>query len=172
MKPIALFVALLVPMAGCGGGGEAAGGGAAAELRNAENQVVARARVSPTAEGARVQVESTGLRPGTYAVHVHTIGRCDGPDFTSAGGHWNPTGRQHGTENPQGSHLGDLPNLTVGADGSGSISQVIAGAQVAGGEPAMLDTDGAAVLVHASPDDNRSDPAGNAGARIACGVLS
>jgi Cu-Zn family superoxide dismutase len=108
---------------------------------------------------------------GTYAAHVHTTGACNPPDFTSAGPHWNPTGAQHGKDNPAGMHKGDLPNLIVGANGRGSLEFVIAATTLTGGPDALLDADGAALVVHAQADDYRSDPAGNAGARIACGVL-
>jgi Cu-Zn family superoxide dismutase len=98
---------------------------------------------------------------------VHAVGRCDPPGFESAGPHWNPTGREHGSQNPRGQHLGDLPNLLVGADGEGSFDLGIAGADLR----AMLDTDGAALVIHAGADDYRTDPSGNSGARIACGVF-
>ncbi len=142
-----------------------------AQLRDPGGRVLATSRVVRAEQGLNVLVTSSGLRPGTYAVHVHTTGRCDAPDFTSAGPHWNPTGRQHGPENPQGPHLGDLPNLIVGATGQGSIEYLIRGAQLSGSNTALLDADGAAVVVHAAADDLRTDPSGNSGARIACGVL-
>jgi Cu-Zn family superoxide dismutase len=95
------------------------------------------------------------------------VGRCDAPDFTSAGGHWNPTQKKHGTMNPQGPHQGDLPNLVIGSDGRGTIGAVIPGATLAG----LLDADGAAMVIHAGPDDLMTDPSGNSGGRIACGVF-
>ena len=111
------------------------------------------------------------MRAGTYGAHVHAVGRCDGPDFTTAGPHWNPTGQQHGKNNPQGMHKGDLPNLFVGADGRGVLEINLPAAWVAGGNAPLLDADGAAVVVHERADDYRTDPSGNSGARIACGVL-
>jgi Cu-Zn family superoxide dismutase len=120
-----------------------------------------------------VRVEAAGLAPGVYGVHLHAVGRCDPPGFASAGPHWNPTGRQHGRDNPAGAHLGDLPNLNVGADGRGAVAFEVRGASLLeGGANALLDADGAAVVVHAQADDYRTDPSGNSGARIACGVLS
>ena len=95
------------------------------------------------------------------------VGACDAPGFTTAGGHWNPTMRQHGSMNPNGQHEGDLPNLMIGSNGRGSLGAVIPGATIAG----LLDADGAALVVHAGPDDLMTDPAGNSGARIACGVF-
>lgn len=139
--------------------------------RDADGRILARATAAEIGDGIRVRVEAAGLAPGAYAAHVHGIGRCEAPGFTSAGPHWNPTSRQHGKDNPAGMHKGDLPNLTVGADGRGSFEFTIAAARISGGEGSLLDADGAAVMIHASPDDYRTDPTGNAGARIACGVL-
>jgi Cu-Zn family superoxide dismutase len=144
---------------------------ASTDLRDAGGSTVARATAEQVDDSVRVRVEAAGLAPGAYGVHVHAIGRCDAPGFTTAGAHWNPTGQQHGKDNPQGMHKGDLPNLLVGTDRRGSFEYTISGATVAGGESAMLDADGAAVVVHQSPDDYRTDPTGNSGARIACGVL-
>ena len=145
---------------------------AAAEIRDANGRVVARAQASQATGGVRVRIEAAGLAPGSYGAHVHAVGRCDPPAFDSAGGHWNPTQRQHGAQNPQGPHLGDLPNLAVGTDGEGRLEFTIAGASLSGGARALLDADGATVMIHANPDDYRTDPSGNSGTRIACGVLS
>lgn len=107
-------------------------------------------------------------QPGNYALHIHTTGKCDGPDFTTAGGHWNPTNKQHGAENPAGAHMGDLPNITLDAAGTGTLEY-----RITGGDPAvLLDTDGAAIMLHEKADDMTSDPAGNAGKRIGCGVIT
>ncbi|PSJ43011.1 superoxide dismutase family protein [Allosphingosinicella deserti] len=152
-------------------GESAAAPAASAELRNPSGAGVARASVEGAGDSLRVRVEAAGLSQGAYGVHVHTTGACDAPAFTTAGPHWNPTGRQHGKDNPQGTHKGDLPNLLVGADGSGSIEYVIAGASLSGGANPLLDEDGAAIVVHQSADDYRTDPSGNSGNRIACGVL-
>jgi Cu-Zn family superoxide dismutase len=142
-----------------------------ADLRDASGRTLASAVASETT-GVRVRVEAAGLAPGTYAVHVHAVGRCDPPDFQSAGPHWNPTTHQHGRLNPQGPHLGDLPNLSVGTDGGGAVEFTIADAALRSGNHPLLDGDGASVVVHANPDDYRTDPSGNSGARIACGVLN
>ncbi|HZF95760.1 MAG TPA: superoxide dismutase family protein [Allosphingosinicella sp.] len=142
-----------------------------ADIRDPSGRTVARASVSQLGDALRVRIEATGLAPGIYGAHVHSAGRCDAPAFESAGPHWNPTGRQHGRDNPAGQHLGDLPNLMVGTDGRGSFEFTIPGAALSGGARPVLDGDGAAVVVHARPDDYRTDPSGNSGARIACGVL-
>lgn len=144
---------------------------ATADIRDATGQTRARATATDSGGSVRVRVEAVNLAPGAYGTHVHTTGRCDPPGFESAGGHWNPTDRDHGRDDPDGEHKGDLPNLLVGTDGRGSFEFTIPGASLTGEPYRMLDADGAAVVIHANPDDYRTDPSGNSGARIACGVL-
>ncbi len=172
MKHLA-FAAVSLALAGCATDrvDSAAGPGAGAELRDGAGQVRAQAAVAQVGDALRIRVEASGLAPGRYAAHIHSVGRCDPPAFESASGHWNPTGRQHGRDNPQGMHKGDLPDLVVGADGRGTVEHMIAGAWLSAGTTPMLDADGAAMMIHQRPDDNRTDPSGNAGARIACGVF-
>ena len=130
------------------------------------------AALAQNAQGTSVTVNVSGLPPGSYGIHLHATGKCEGPGFTTAGGHFNPAMKQHGRDNPQGSHAGDLPNVVVGADGKGRIDYEIPGLRLASGTEPLLDADGAAIVLHAGPDDYRTDPAGNSGARIACGVLA
>jgi superoxide dismutase, Cu-Zn family len=144
---------------------------AEADVREPGGRPVARASALQVADSIRIRVEAAGLAPGTYAAHVHAVGHCQPPSFESAGPHWNPTGREHGMQNPRGAHLGDLPNLIVGANREGSFEFTIPAGRLAGGPMAMLDEDGAALVIHANPDDHRTDPSGNSGARIACGVF-
>lgn len=111
-----------------------------------------------------------GLEPGPHGFHLHTTGKCNAPDFSSAGGHLNPAGNSHGSLSAGGSHLGDLPNLeiatnrsaTVRIDLAGDSKEVIAD---------IFDSDGTAIVIHAKPDDYRTDPSGDAGSRVACGVI-
>jgi Cu-Zn family superoxide dismutase len=177
---MAAAIAALSACAGTrdGGGGDAmADAGSApvplaAELRDRSGAARAQARVEPAGDSLRVRVEAAGLAPGAYGAHIHSVGRCDAPDFASAGPHWNPTGVKHGKDNPQGMHKGDLPNLLVGADGRGSFEYTVPNATIEGRGPnPVLDADGAALVIHAAADDFRTDPSGNSGARIACGVL-
>ena len=146
-------------------------GSARTDLREPGGRVVARAVVTQGGDSLRVEVEAAGLAPGAYGAHLHAAGRCDPPTFESAGPHWNPHGREHGRDNPRGQHLGDLPNLLVGADGQGRFEFTLNGAWLASGNGRLLDADGASLVIHARPDDYRTDPSGNSGARLACGVL-
>ncbi len=140
---------------------------ATAMLHAADGTARGRAVLTESNGAIRLTVDAQGLPAGSHGIHLHTVGRCDAPDFQTAGAHWNPTMKMHGRDNPMGAHDGDLPNLVIEADGRGSVSVGIAGAWAT-----LLDADGAAVVVHAGPDDYRTDPSGNSGGRIACGVLS
>ncbi len=143
-----------------------------ADILAANGARLGSATLSQEAEGTRVEASISGLSAGEYAIHLHAIGICEGPAFASAGGHFNPAMKAHGSMNPAGEHQGDLPNIVVGADGRGSISAVRPGLKLVGGDAPLLDADNAAIVLHAAPDDYRTDPAGNAGARIGCGVLA
>jgi superoxide dismutase, Cu-Zn family len=169
----ALVLGTLV-LAGCASTSISTPASATADLKDASGRSVGRAVLTPTASGVQIVVDVQGLPPGPKAVHVHETGNCTPPAFTSAGGHFNPDKRQHGTENPQGSHAGDLPNLVVGADGAGRLVVTTDRLSLAGdGRPtSLLDADGSALVVHAGPDDLKTDPTGNSGGRIACGVVT
>ncbi|MBV7265788.1 superoxide dismutase family protein [Erythrobacter ani] len=143
---------------------------AAAELTDRQNDPVGRVILVRSEDALSLKLELGGLEPGVKAFHLHTTADCSAPDFTSAGGHLNPDGNTHGSLSEGGKHLGDLPNITVGEDGtvdetfalSGTAADVLA---------AIFDADGTAVMIHQGPDDYVSDPAGAAGPRIACGEL-
>jgi|APFEC2959095136_1045048.scaffolds.fasta_scaffold00505_19 Cu-Zn family superoxide dismutase len=150
---------------------------AVTELASADGTVLGSVRLLQEAEGTRVVASVKGLPPGVYAIHVHAVGSCVAPDFTSAGGHFNPEKKAHGTNNPAGSHQGDLPNLTVaaataGGASEGGIDAMRAGLRLRDGTSPLFDADGAAVIVHAKADDYVTDPTGNAGARLLCGVVA
>lgn len=143
-------------------------GGARATVAKADGGEVGTLTVSQADGGLSFTFDARNMTAGTYGVHVHTTGKCEGPKFESAGPHWNPTNKQHGRDNPQGAHYGDLPNLTISEGGTGSVSFTVNGATM----PALLDADGASFMVHAKPDDYKTDPSGNSGDRIACGVIA
>jgi len=143
---------------------------AMADIVDGQGQTRGQATLSQTKDGIQVEVKGVGLPAGVHAVHVHAVGTCTGPDFTSAGAHWNPAKKQHGHDNPAGAHMGDMPNMTV-ADGAGALKTVVKGAMLTGGEAPLLDADGAAIVIHAAADDYKTDPTGNAGGRFACGVI-
>lgn len=160
--------AALIVTVGCvGGAAFGAAPTATADLKDASGATVATATASNDGKGIRISIAATALPPGTHGAHVHTVGRCDGPDFTTAGGHWNPGSMMHGVDNPHGPHAGDMPNLVVGADGHGKLAIKLPAGTLDG----MLDADGAAIVIHATADDMKTDPSGNSGARIACGVF-
>ena len=140
---------------------------AVAMLQTADGTAAGSAAASAAGDQVMVSLTVEGLPPGEHGVHVHTTGRCDAPTFESAGGHWNPTNQQHGLEDPQGQHAGDMPNLTVGQDGRGTLEYQLEG----GGFDGLFDADGSAFVVHAGVDDQRTDPSGDSGDRIACGVF-
>jgi len=122
-------------------------------------------------DGVHILAQVQGLPPGEHGIHLHAVGKCDPPDFATAGGHFNPAGKQHGLRNPAGSHAGDLPNLEVAADGRGGLNHVNRQVTLAPGPRSLLGPDGTALVIHANPDDAVTDPSGNSGGRIACGII-
>lgn len=141
---------------------------ATAALHTPDGKPAGSAIASVTPDGLSISVSVTGISPGEHGVHVHTTGKCEGPTFESAGSHWNPTEAKHGLENPQGAHAGDMPNLAVADDGTGTLTFTLRSGTMAG----LLDADGSAFVVHANADDQKTDPSGNSGGRIACGVFA
>lgn len=168
-----ILVAALILVAGliwaCG---ESPAPAAKATLVNAQGQKVGEAKLTETAGGVKIDLTVENLPPGVHAFHIHAKGACTGPDFTSAGGHFNPFGKHHGMKNPQGPHAGDLPNLTVGPDGKGRATAVNTLVTLKEGKNSLFQPDGTSLVIHEKADDDMTDPAGNAGARIACGAIS
>jgi Cu-Zn family superoxide dismutase len=163
---LVLACAVAVPLAA-----SAAAPKAKASLTDAQGKGVGTATFTPAKGGVRIQVQLANLAPGKHGIHVHAAGKCDPPDFKSAGGHFNPAGKKHGLHSKEGAHAGDLPNLTVGKDGKAKATFTAKGATLGDGEGSLFGPDGTALVVHADPDDEKTDPAGSSGARIACGVI-
>jgi superoxide dismutase, Cu-Zn family len=146
---------------------------AKAELINTKGEQVGHATFTQVqGGGVRIGLVVSNLPPGQHALHIHTVGKCDPPDFKSAGPHFNPYNKQHGAQNPGGHHAGDLNNFEVGADGSARVDMLTKDVTLGEGVNSLFHPEGTALVIHASPDDYKTDPAGNAGARIACGVIT
>jgi superoxide dismutase, Cu-Zn family len=148
---------------------------ATATLMNASGGPVGSAQMWQEAGGlVHVDVSATNLTTGAHGIHFHAVGRCEGgaTAFSTAGGHYNPTSREHGLQNPAGPHAGDAPNLDIGADGSGHLSFTTDRVTLTAGSTSLFDADGTAIVIHAAADDQTSQPSGNSGARVACGVVT
>lgn len=146
---------------------DTAAGPLTATLQTAKGEVAGTATVTAEASGVLLALNIENMPSGQHGAHIHMIGRCAAPRFESAGDHWNPANKEHGLENPKGQHAGDMPNLTVGSDGRGKLSYSLKGATIEG----IRDADGSAIVIHASPDDQKTNPSGDSGDRIACGVF-
>jgi superoxide dismutase, Cu-Zn family len=162
-----LSLSVTVPFA------NAASSAAHATIVNAQGTKIGTAKFTPSGQGVKVSVKVSQLTPGDHGIHIHTVGKCEGPAFTTAGGHFNPAGSHHGINNSKDPkpHVGDLPNLVVGKNGKGNANFTIAGAILEEGANSLFHEGGTALVIHAKADDLMSDPSGNSGDRIACGVI-
>jgi Cu-Zn family superoxide dismutase len=142
-----------------------------ADIVNASGEKIGTATFVPSAGGVRVDLNVAQLTPGTHGVHIHTVGKCEGPDFKTAGGHFNPAAKKHGRDNPAGPHNGDMPNIEVGGDGKVATSLLDTNVTLSDGPNSLFQEGGTSIVIHAMQDDYKTDPAGNSGARIACGVI-
>lgn len=145
-----------------------------ADIVNERGVKIGTAQFAPSALGLRVAVKVSHLEPGEHGIHIHNVGKCDPPSFTSAGPHFNPTKAHHGVNNTETPHphFGDLPNLTADSKGNAKANFVLSGVILGDGLNSLFHDGGTAIVIHAKPDDLMSDPSGNSGDRIACGVIT
>ena len=144
-----------------------------AEIVNAQGTRIGSAKITPTGQGVKIAVKVSQLTPGEHGIHIHTVGKCEGPAFTSAGGHFNPTSAHHGVHNTQDPHphLGDLMNLVVDKNGKANATFIANGVTLGDSANSLFHEGGTSLVIHAKADDLMSDPSGNSGDRIACGVI-
>jgi superoxide dismutase, Cu-Zn family len=142
------------------------------EMKDAQGQSIGTATLSSAMGAVHIQLDLKGLKPGPHALHVHMTPKCEGPAFTSAGGHFNPAAKKHGMKNPEGPHAGDMENFTVAADGTAKAMVMASGVTLGSEANSVFANGGTALVIHAGPDDMTTDPAGAAGDRIACGVIA
>lgn len=188
MRAISMFTACAVVLMGCGpkeatpaadsAGADSMGanasmsasGGAKAIVTNALGHELGSLTLSDGTGGITVSGTLRGLSPGDHGIHIHMTGACEAPAFTTAGGHWNPMAKMHGSQNPEGPHFGDMMNITAGADSTAAVQLTTTGGSLFATDM-LMDADGAAIVVHATADDYKTDPSGNSGDRVGCGVI-
>lgn len=142
------------------------------EMKDGAGQSIGTATLSESMGMVHIQLDLKGLKPGEHALHVHATAKCEGPGFTTAGGHFNPAAKKHGLQSAEGPHAGDMDNFTVAADGTAKGMVMAKGISLGTGANSVFTGGGTALVIHAGPDDMKTDPAGAAGDRIACGVIT
>ena len=151
--------------------GQAAPKSAHADIVNAQGQNIGSAKIVPAKKGVKIEVNVSQLPPGKHGIHIHAVGKCDGPGFTTAGGHLNPDTKKHGKDNPEGPHAGDLLMIEAKADGTAKATLLDTMVTLGDGPNSVFHDGGTSIVIHEKEDDYKTDPAGNSGARIACGVI-
>ena len=168
MRFLAVILALFLASTICV---HAATATAHANIVDSTGKSIGKATLKQTSAGVEIKASFSNLPPGTHGMHIHAVGKCDPPDFKTAGGHFNPDMKKHGMNNPDGMHAGDLPNIEVGADGKAKVKVVAAHVTLTDGDHSLFHDGGTSLVIHAKADDYMTDPSGNSGNRIACGAI-